>query len=227
MAGVAGVNAATTGRVTPEVHRTPAQRVRRTLDLIMGYLPVLLMGLLAMVTYWLVRQTPEPPPAEAVRAQQHVPDYFMREFSLKVYAPDGRLESRVQGEYAQHFPDTDTLEVSQPRMTKVDARGQVTEATARHAITTPEGQRIELKGQAVVRREGGLDAQGRPTQTVELRSDYLFVDLERDRVRTDQPVELVRGRDRFSADALDYDHDQGTTLLSGRVRGWLYPRSTR
>jgi lipopolysaccharide export system protein LptC len=203
------------------------QRLRRSLDLILGYLPVLLMGLLAMVTYWLVRQTPEPLQAEAVRAVQHVPDYFMRQFSLKVYAPDGRLESRVQGEHAQHFPDTDTLEVSQPRLSKVDANGRVTQASARHAITTPEGQRVELKGQAVVRREGGVDAQGRTTQTVELRSDYLFVDLANDRVRTDHPVELVRGRDRFSADALDYDHDQGTTLLSGRVRGWLYPRSSR
>ena len=203
---------------------TPAQRWRRTLDLILGYLPVLLMGLLAMVTYWLVRQTPEPTPVEAARALRHVPDYFMRVFSLKIYAPDGRLESRVQGEHAQHFPDTDTLEVSQPRLSKVDASGRVTEATAQQAVTTPEGQRVELKGQAMVRRAGGVDAQGRVTPTVELRSEYLYVDLEQDQVRTDRPVELVRGRDRFSADALEHDQGQGTTRLSGRVRGLMYPR---
>lgn len=212
------------GISTPVPARTMAQRLRRRLDLVMTYLPVLLMGLLAMVTYWLVRHTPEPMPVEEVRAVRHVPDYFMREFSLKVYAPDGRLEFRVQGQEAQHFPDTDTLEVTQPRLSKVDGSGRITEATARQAITTPQGERVELKGQAVVQRSASVDARGQRTPPFELRSDYLFIDLEHDRMRTDQPVELLRGADRFSAEALDYDHEQGVIRLTGRVRGQLQPR---
>lgn len=206
---------------------TLAQRVRRHIDLLVVYLPVLLMGGLAMLTYWLVRHTPEPVAVQEIRAASHVPDYFMRDFSLKVYAPDGRLEFRVQGEHAQHFPDTDTLEVTRPRLSKLDGAGRVTDATARLAITTPEGQRVELKGQAVVQRAAAIDSQGRPTPPVELRSDYLFIDLEHDRMRTDQPVEMRRGTDRFSADALDYDRDQGTTRLMGRVRGLIHPRAAR
>ena len=206
---------------------TPAQRLRQQLDLIMAYLPVVLMGLLAMVTYWLVRHTPEPTPVQEAGEARHVPDYFMREFSLKVYAPDGRLEVRVQGEQAQHFPDTDSLEVTLPRVNKVDQQGRVTDATAQMAITTPEGQQVELKGKAVVRRAASVDALGRVVPPSELRSDYLFVDLQHDRVRTDQPVEITRGGDRFTADALDYDHDEGLTRLTGRVRGFLQPRSGR
>lgn len=215
------------GTSSPPPARTPTQRLRQQLDVVMTYLPVLFMGLLAMVTYWLVRHTPEPVPAQEAGAARHVPDYFMREFSLKVYAPDGRLEVRVQGEQAEHFPDTDTLEVTQPRVNKVDQQGRVTDATAHLAITTPEGQQVELKGKAVVRRAAGVDAQGRPTPPFELRSDYLYIDLEHDRMRTDQPVEVTRGADRFTADALDYDHDQGLTRMTGRVRGLLQPRSAR
>lgn len=207
--------------------RLPWRRLRLGLDTVLTYLPVLLMGLLAMITYWLVRHTPEPMPVQVVRAARHVPDYFMRDFSLKVYAPDGQLEFRVQGARAEHFPDTDTLEVTQPRLTKLGQAGQITEASARMAITTPEGQQVELKGQAVVHRAAGVDAQGRRTQAFELRSDYLYIDLEHDHMRTDQAVELVRGADRFTADRLDYDHAQGLTRLTGRVRGQLQPRSTR
>jgi lipopolysaccharide export system protein LptC len=201
--------------------------LRAQWDLFMRYLPVLLMGLLAMLTYWLVRHTPEPVAVPAEQAVRHVPDYFMRGFSLKVYAPDGRLEFRVQGEHAQHFPDTDALEITQPHLTKVDETGRVTDATARQAITTPEGQRVELKGHAVVRRAGEAGALGARAQAFELRSDYLFIDLERDQMRTDRPVEVVRGADRFTADALDYDHQQGISRMTGRVRGVLQPRTSR
>lgn len=215
------------GASTPEPPLTPAQRLRRQLDLVIAYLPVMLMALLAMVTYWLVRHTPEPAPTQEARAARHVPDYFMREFSLKVYAPDGRLEVRVLGQQAEHFPDTDTLEITLPRVSKVDPQGVRTTATAQQAITTPEGEQVELKGNAIVRRVAGLDAQGRTVPPFELRSEYLYVDLEHDHMRTDQPVEVMRGGDRFTADALDYDHQQGLTRMTGRVRGLIHPRAAR
>ncbi len=212
-------------RATAPAH-TLSQRVRRYFDPLVTYLPVLLMGVLAMLTYWLARYTPEPVAVQETRTAGHVPDYFMRDFSLKVYTPDGRLEFRVQGEHAQHFPDTDTLEVTRPQLTKLDGAGRVTDAVAQQAVTTPEGQRLELKGQVVVQRSTPADAQGRRSPPLELRSDYLFIDLEHDRMRTDRPVEMRRGADRFSADALDYDHDLGVTRLTGRVRGQIQPRTT-
>ena len=110
---------------------TLGQRARRALDQLVAYLPVLLMGALAMLTYWLVRHTPELVAVQETRAANHVPDYFMRDFSLKVYTPDGRLEFRVQGEHAQHFPDTDTLEVIRPRLTKLDEAGREFHTAAR------------------------------------------------------------------------------------------------
>ena len=204
---------------------TLAQRVRRYLDQLVTYLSVLLMGALAMLTYWLVRHTPEPVALQETRAPNHVPDYFMRDFLLKVYSPEGRLEFRAQGEHALHFPDTDALEITLPRLTQLDDAGRVTHATALEAITTPEGQRVELKGQVVVQRSMPSDAQGRRPPSTELRSDYLFIDLEHDRMRTNRPVEMLRGADRFTADALDYDHDQGVTRLTGRVRGQIQPRT--
>ena len=199
-------------------------RVRQQWDVLVRYLPLLLMGLLAMVAYWLVRQTPEPQMQAPEQVVRHVPDYFMRGFSLKVYAADGRLETRVQGERAEHYPDTDQLEVIHPRLSKVDDAGRVTDASAELAITTPQGQQVELKGQAVVRRAG---EPGSATPSFEMRSDYLFIDLEQDVMRTDRPVEVLRGSDRFTADALDYDHKQGISRMTGRVHGVLQPRSTR
>jgi hypothetical protein len=76
------------------------------------YLPVLLMGLLALGTWWLVRNAPAPlagpQSAGCVPAE---PDYFMRRFSVKSFDANGRLQSEVIGAKASHYPDTDTLEI--------------------------------------------------------------------------------------------------------------------
>ena len=86
-------------------------RVRRTWDRLSVYLPLVLMGLMAMTTYWLVRNTPAIGDAELEAAPRHVPDYFMREFSVKVFGDDGKLKSEMVGVEGRHFPDTDTLEI--------------------------------------------------------------------------------------------------------------------
>ena len=90
------------------------------------YLPVLLMGVLALGTYWLVRNTPIFAPAAAPVAATHEPDYFMRKFSVKTFDSTGRLKSEVMGVEARHFPDTDTIEIDKVRIRSVNPDGLVT-----------------------------------------------------------------------------------------------------
>ena len=70
-------------------------RVRRVFDRLAVYLPLILMGLMAMGTYWLVRNSPVMGEIEQEAPPRHVPDYFMRDFSVKVFAEDGRLKSEM------------------------------------------------------------------------------------------------------------------------------------
>jgi hypothetical protein len=47
------------------------------------YLPILLMGLLALGTWWLVRNAPAPITPAAAPSNTYQPDYFMKVFSVK------------------------------------------------------------------------------------------------------------------------------------------------
>ena len=91
--------------------RVVKKRVYQFWDQVSIYLPILLMGLLALASYWLLRATPIPevPPAE--RELVHEPDYHMRRFSVKVFDANGRIKSEVYGAEGRHYPDTDTLEM--------------------------------------------------------------------------------------------------------------------
>lgn len=200
--------------------------LRRGLDRLSIYLPVVLMGVLALGTYWLVRTTPIFLPPQPERPARHDPDYFMRDFSVRVFDASGRLKSEVSGVEARHYPDTDTLEIDQVRLRSYSAQGHVTVATARRGLSNGDGSEVQLFDDARVVREPRADAQGRMSPRLEFRSDFLHAYTDTERVKTHLPVTLSRGDDRFTADAMDFDNLDRVIELHGRVRGVLQARAT-
>ena len=187
-------------------------------------LPVVLMGLLALGTWWLVRNAPMPQLPAVERPLAHQPDYFMKGFSVKSFDAGGRLQSEVQGDVARHYPDTDTLEIDRARMRSVTPQGRVTVATADRALTNADGSEVQLFGNAIVTREPLAAQAGAPAQPrLEFRSEFLHAYTNTERVHSDKPVTLTRGNDRFTADGMDYDNLDQVLQLRGRVRGILQP----
>lgn len=198
--------------------------IRQAWDRFSLYLPVLLMGLLALGTWWLVRNAPVPVSPQAERKANHQPDYFMTSFSLKSFDATGRLQSEVQGDIARHYPDTDTLEIDKARIRSVSREGQRTLATADRALTNADASEVQLFGNAVVTREPLPARPGAPAKPrMEFRSEFLHAYTKTERVRSDQPVILIRGNDQFTADGMDYDNLNQVMQLRGRVRGVLQP----
>ena len=196
--------------------------LRHAWDRLSIYLPVLLMGLLALGTWWLVRNAPqvqEPRPASAPR---HEPDYVMKGFSIQSFDASGRLQSEVQGAVARHYPDTDTLAIDDVRLRSLSVDGRLVRATADRALSNADGSEVQLRGNAVVVREAPA-IQGKAQPRMEFRGEFLHAWPQLERVRSDQPVTLTRGKDRFTADSMEYDNLEQVLQLRGRVRGVLVP----
>ena len=191
------------------------------------YLPIILMGMLALGTWWLVRNAPAPVAAAAASANPHQPDYFMKVFSVKSFDGTGRLQSEVKGEMGRHFANTDTLEIDKVHMRSVTPQGRVTVATADRALSNADGSEVQLFGNAVVTREAIPGGAGTAQPHLEFRGEFLHAYTQAERVRSDQPVVLIRGNDRFTADAMEYDHLDQVLQLRGRVRGVLMPAALR
>jgi lipopolysaccharide export system protein LptC len=197
--------------------------IRTAWDRLSLYLPVLLMGLLALGTYWLARSTPlltAPAPQAPAR---HEPDYFMRQFSIKSFDPSGRLSSELVGAEARHFPDTDTLEIDRVRIRAFNDEGSLTTASAQRAVTNHDNSEVQLFGDARVVRESAPNVGAQLQPRLEFRGEFLHAFRHTQRVTSDKPVTLTRGNDRFTADAMDYDKPAGVIELKGRVKGTLMP----
>jgi lipopolysaccharide export system protein LptC len=200
--------------------------VRALLDRLTLYLPVLLMGALAMATYWLVRSSPSASVPAVAAAVQHQPDYFMRKFAVKTFDAEGRLKSEVSGGEARHFPDTDTLEIDQVHIRSFNEQGRLTTATARQAITNGDASEVQLIGNARVVRDAVPDKNGQLKPGMTFAGEFLHAFINTERVKSHKPVELTRGKDRFTADSMDFDNLDRVVLLTGRVRGQLVPNTT-
>ena len=201
--------------------------LRKLLDRLTLYLPVFLMGALAMGTYWLVRSTPVSPPAKADTVKSHLPDYFMRNFSVKTFDAKGGLKSEVSGGEARHFPDTGAVEIDQVHIRSFDPLGRLTTATARHAVTNQDASEVQLIGAAQVIRAPMVGTGGVVQPELTFSGEYLHAFMNTERVVSDKPVVLTRGQDRFSAESMDFDNQKRLMLLKGRVTGVLMPVRAR
>ena len=191
------------------------------------YLPIALMALVALGTYWLVESTPASRTPTAESAARHEPDYFMKNFSVRTFVEAGRIKSEVFGAAARHYPDTDTLEIDTVRIRAFDERGRLTTATANRALTNRDGSEVQLFGRALIVREAQVGANGLTTPRIEFKGEFLHAYLKSDRVISNRPVEIRRGKDLFLADTMDYDNERRTMVMQGRVKGTLVPVAGR
>ena len=196
---------------------------KNTWDRFVLYLPLLIMGGLALATYWLVHNAPAVGAPMAQRPLTHDPDYFMNGFSVRTFDAGGLVRSEVLGDKARHYPDTQWLEIDAIRIKSYDDKGRLTTATATRGLTNEDTSEVQLLGNAVVVREAIVPEGGTALPRMEYRGEFLHAFMNTERVISHKPVVLTRGKDRFSADTLDYDNVEQVVQMRGRVRGTLDP----
>ena len=189
-------------------------------------LPVALMSVLALGSYWLVRTTPPAPVPVSAVAPGHTPDYFMENFSIKSFDVKGKLHAEVMGAAAKHYPDTQWTEIDAIALRSVDEKGRLTQASATRGLTNEDASEVQLIGQALVVREAQGAGPTPASPRMEFRGEFLHVFAKQELVRSHLPVELRHGAHRFTADALDYDNVTQVAQLTGRVHATFVPAST-
>lgn len=199
--------------------RAPRPWPLRLRDALSTYLPLLLMGLLALATWWLVKQSPPAPAGDGERPPSTAPDYTMTDFSLDHFDAAGRLAMRIEGERLRHYPATDRIEIDGPRIRAIAPDGRETLAHAERALAAGDGSEVQLLGGAEVR---STDRRGAPLL---MQGEFLHALLVLEQVRSHLPVLVRASGSELHAAGLDYDHAAGRLELKGPLRATLPPRA--
>lgn len=210
--------------------QNPPPRPRQPLwwrlgQLVSAYLPLLLMALLALVTWWLVQNTPRIAQPGEKAAPRHEPDYLMERFTMQRFGAEGRMRVQLQGAQMRHYPDTDTYEIDGVTIRAEGGDGRITIATAQRAVANGDATEVQLQGAArVVQGAEGSAPDGRP---IEFESEFLHAFLATEQLRSHLPVRVVHGTSELRVGSLDYDHLKRVARLGPPVRGRFQPPPRR
>lgn len=202
---------------------TPRMRI----DKLVAWSPVLLLGGLAALTYWLDAQI-QPSTARRDGATRHDPDMYIDSFSAVTYGTDGSALQSLAAKRAQHYPDDDSIDLSSPSLTLTDpGKPRLTIAAD---LGTVSGNRevVTLRGNVRATRdaEGSQSARGgAPVGPATFTTDMLRVTPKQSRAETDRPVTIEEPRGIIQGVGMVYDNDLKTFKLKSAVRGTLQPNN--
>jgi lipopolysaccharide export system protein LptC len=198
---------------------------RKWRNQISTWVPALCMGFFALGTVWLVRSSPKLLTAPPAAAPTHDPDYYMRQFAVRQFDPQGLMTSELLGVEGEHYPDTDKLAVQTPRWRAYDTLGRLVVGQSVRALANRDNTEVELFGDAQIVRQPLPQQPGKaPDARLVFRGPYLHAWTQEHRVSSDQPVELTRNADVFTGDRFDYDDRSGIAHLYGHVQGVMQPK---
>lgn len=173
--------------------------------------PLLLLGLLAGMTYWLELVSR---PAEGGNDGKfrHDPDYLIENFEVRRYGPAGILQHTLRAPLMKHFPDDDSTVVSAPDLTY--HREPPTHITAREALVDGKGEHIQLIDDVRVARSG---IAGKPATV--LLTSHLDAYPDEEIARNDVPVTITQGLSRVTGSRMQVNNQTAIYVLEGPVRG--------
>jgi lipopolysaccharide export system protein LptC len=154
---------------------------------------ILVLALVGIAAWWFRRD--ESREAVAPEPDRHRPDYIADDLLVLTMDEQGRLARRLQTPQMRHYPDDDSTELEQPRLTVFRRDGPPWVARSRTGWIARDGAEVLLRGDVRVDREGFAESP-----PIALRTRWMVVLEQTDYARSDRFVELMRGDDWITAE---------------------------
>lgn len=202
-----------------------AANQRSFLDRITMWSPVLLLGALAALTYWLDSQV-QPPAPRVDGSNRHDPDLFVERFRAISLDALGRPAQSISGKRAVHFADDQTMQFDEPMLAQTEAGKPAFRITAQQARLTGNREEIFFEGHVRAMREAGPATKGEaPSGPILVTTEYLHVIPNKEIARTDRAVIIEEPRGIIRAVGLELDNKAKILKLKSAVSGTIQPQA--
>ena len=174
---------------------------------------------IAVLSWWLLTSVETEKGVKRGR-EQHVRDYYLKNFTLTGMGDNGEADHRLVASYLVHYADDDTAEVTQPYMTVLRPDGMPWEVRAAEGWLSVADQLLLLKGDVRIERRPGPDNSG-----VEIVTDELKVQLDKEYAETDRPVTIKQQQGVTEAVGMTASLREGRLQLLNQVKGIYVPEN--
>jgi lipopolysaccharide export system protein LptC len=198
--------------------------LRSRLDRLVAWSPVLLLGALAALTYWLDAQI-QTSSRRDDGSSRHDPDLFIERFSAVSFDVDGRVRQMLAATRAEHFPDDGSVELAAPSLALTEPGKPRISVTAESGTVSGDREVITLRGHVRATRDA-MPATARdkhPLGEATFATDLLRVIPKEGRAETDVLVTIEEARGIIQGVGMILDNNARTVKLKSAVRGTLQP----
>ena len=194
-------------------------------------MPLILMGGLTLVTFWLVQKGAPPEKSTLERVRLHEPDYTITNGALSALNEIGSTKYRILGKKVIHYDDDASIDILAPRMRlfQIDKAPVTVKSDTGHL--DGDLSILDLINNASISRPAqAATASQAATLRMLASSTYFKVLINDDSIETDRPVTLEQGMSiMHSAEGGKFNNVEQSMTLSGHVKGRIEraPRSTQ
>lgn len=181
--------------------------------------PVLLLALLAALTYWLDRAV-QSPSENRETGFTHTPDFTVEKLLATRMDVNGRIRDTLQSARMIHFPDDDTTELTQPRFVSF-AAGVPTSITSKQALVTSNAGNLYFRDDVRVTRAAQV---GRSALVV--NTEYLHVVPDDNIAKTDRSVKIDSDSMTIDAVGMELNSESRVLKLNASVKSVFYDAKT-
>ena len=180
-------------------------------------LPLILLTLLAALTFWLERAT-QPDSNRYNGKARHDPDFIVDNFTVRRFDLNGSLQYVLTAQKMLHYADDDSTDVVAPALS-YHGQPYLTRISARYARLSKDGKEVRLFDDVRMVREATANA---PELVVTTSEMYVYPDDEI--ARSTMPVTITEGRSVVSGVGFEADNRTRIYKLLGRVHGIFYKK---
>lgn len=182
------------------------------------FLVVLLVVLgIALISYWF-STTVETPHGKVTSKTSHKPDYYLENFKITVYQPDGSPAYHLMAHFLDHYPDDDTMTLQKLKIDYRDTQHDTWTTTADQGTAYQNIQVMHLNGHVEIQRQGS-----RPDQAITIKTDSLRIDFPHKTASTQAEVKIIGKNSTIEAKGMDVNLAAGELYLLSEARGHYVP----
>ena len=197
---------------------------RSWIDRATAWSPVLLLGGLAALTYWLDAQV-QPPAPRRDGSTRHDPDIIAEGVRVLRLDPDGRPLQLLSARRAEHFADDQTTDFKDVKLSETRQGKPTVSITASLATLTGDRENVYFKGQVRAVREATPATAKEPASgQLTIATEYLHVLPSQEIVRTDKAVTITDPRGIIKSTGMEADSKAKTIKFKSGVSGHMEPR---
>jgi lipopolysaccharide export system protein LptC len=184
-------------------------------------MPLILMGTLTLVTFWLVKKNTPTEKSAIERVRLHEPDYIISNGALSALNESGDTKYRVLGKKVFHYDDDASIDIETPRIRLFPPEKSPVTVKADKGHLDGDLTILDLIDNAEIFRPQQAATASEPARPRMLaRSSYFKVLINDDIIKTDKPITLEQGVSvMHSTDGGVFNNIEQNMVLSGQVKG--------